>query len=171
MRVGSVKLGSSGPVLVQSMTKVPTTDVTRCVRQIRRLVNAGCALVRVAVPRRTDTEAFAKIVEKVDVPLIADVHFSPARALEAIEGGAAKIRLNPGNIKKRADILRIIDAARQHKVAIRIGVNEASIRDLKKAPVPEKRRFVGRFGSEPSSMNIPSGWILYPSPSGGIVSA
>jgi (E)-4-hydroxy-3-methylbut-2-enyl-diphosphate synthase len=135
-----VKLGSSGPVLVQSMTKVPTTDVTRCVRQIRRLVNAGCALVRVAVPRRADTEAFAKIVEKVDVPLIADVHFSPARAIEAIEGGAAKIRLNPGNIKKRADVLRIVDAARQHKVAIRIGVNEASIRDLKKAPVPEKKR-------------------------------
>jgi (E)-4-hydroxy-3-methylbut-2-enyl-diphosphate synthase len=140
VRVGSVKLGSSGPVLVQSMTKVPTTNVTRCVRQIRRLVDAGCALVRVAVPRRADTEAFAKIVEKVDVPLIADVHFSPERAIEAIEGGAAKIRLNPGNIRRRADVLRIIDAARQHRVAIRIGVNEASIRDLKKAPVPEKKR-------------------------------
>jgi (E)-4-hydroxy-3-methylbut-2-enyl-diphosphate synthase len=84
-------------------------------------------LVRIAVPRRADTAAFAKIVQKVNVPLIADVHFSPARAIEAIEAGAAKIRLNPGNIKNRNDILRIIDAAKMHKVAIRIGVNEASI--------------------------------------------
>jgi (E)-4-hydroxy-3-methylbut-2-enyl-diphosphate synthase len=122
------------------MTKVPTTDVGRCVRQVNRLVQAGCELVRVAVPRRADTVAFAKIVGKVRAPLIADVHFSPDRAIEAIEGGAAKIRLNPGNIKGRKDILRIIDAARLHTAAIRVGVNEASIRDLRKADVPEPKR-------------------------------
>ncbi len=121
------------------MTKVDTTDITRCIRQVRRLAAAGCGLVRIAVPTRADTTAFAKIVEKVDVPLIADIHFSPARAIEAIEGGAAKIRLNPGNIKKRADIIRIIDCAKAHRVAIRIGVNEASIRNLK-ADVPPRRR-------------------------------
>lgn len=97
-------------------------------------------MVRLAVPRRADTEAFAKIVQKVDVPLIADVHFSSDRAIEAIEGGAAKIRLNPGNIKKHKDILRIIDAAKMHKTAIRAGVNEASIRDLKGEPVPAAGR-------------------------------
>ncbi|MHC4119539.1 MAG: flavodoxin-dependent (E)-4-hydroxy-3-methylbut-2-enyl-diphosphate synthase [Planctomycetota bacterium] len=140
VKVGSVKLGSSAPVVIQSMTKVPTVDVARCVRQINQLVRAGCRLVRLAVPRRADTEAFAKIVQKVDVPLIADVHFSPDRAIEAIEGGAAKIRLNPGNIKKRKDILRIIDAARMHRTAIRAGVNEASIRDLKAEPVPAAKR-------------------------------
>jgi len=140
VRVGSVKLGSAAPVVIQSMTKVPTVDVARCVRQINRLVGAGCRLVRLAVPRRADTEAFAKIVQKVDVPLIADVHFSPDRAIEAIEGGAAKIRLNPGNIRNRNDILRIIDVAAVHKAAIRVGVNEASIRDLKARPVPEARR-------------------------------
>lgn len=140
MHVGPIPLGRTAPIVVQSMTKVPTTDVGRCVRQINRLVQAGCGLVRVAVPRRADTEAFAKIVEKVEVPLIADVHFSPERAIEAIEGGAAKIRLNPGNIKDRNAIRRIIDAAKQHKVAIRVGVNEASIRDLNKAPVPAGRR-------------------------------
>jgi len=140
VRVGSVKLGSAAPVVIQSMTKVPTVDVARCVRQINRLVGAGCRLVRLAVPRRADTEAFAKIVQKVDVPLIADVHFSPDRAIEAIEGGAAKIRLNPGNIRNRNDIFRIIDAAAMHKAAIRVGVNEASIRDLKAEPVPEARR-------------------------------
>ncbi len=122
------------------MTKVPTTDVDRCTGQIDELVEAGCELVRVAVPRRADTTAFAQIVPKVKVPLIADIHFSPARALEAIEAGAAKIRLNPGNIKSREDIHRIIDAAKAHKVAIRIGVNEASIRDLSQEPVPPAER-------------------------------
>jgi len=122
------------------MTKVPTTDIDRCVGQINELVQAGCELVRVAVPRHADTAAFGRIVQKVDVPLIADIHFSPARAIEAIEAGAAKIRLNPGNIKSRDDIYRIIDAAQSHKIAIRIGVNEASIRDLSKEPVPPEQR-------------------------------
>jgi (E)-4-hydroxy-3-methylbut-2-enyl-diphosphate synthase len=122
------------------MTKVPTTDIDRCVQQVNDLVQAGCELVRIAVPRQADTAAFARIVPKVKVPLIADIHFSPARALEAIEGGAAKIRLNPGNIKNRDDIHRIIDAAKSHKTAIRIGVNEASIRDLSKEPVPFEQR-------------------------------
>ena len=122
------------------MTKVPTTDIDRCVRQVEDLVRAGCGLVRIAVPRQADTAAFARIVRRVSVPLIADVHFSPARAIEAIEAGAAKIRLNPGNIKSREDIHRIIDAAQAHQVAIRIGVNEASIRDLTKEPVPLEER-------------------------------
>lgn len=140
VKVGQIKLGSSVPIVIQSMTKVPTVDIARCVRQINRLVQAGCQLVRIAVPRRADTAAFAKIVQKVDVPLIADIHFSPNRAIEAIEAGAAKIRLNPGNIKNRKDILRIIDAAKMHRTAIRIGVNEASIRNLKKQPVPLEKR-------------------------------
>ena len=140
VKVGQVSIGSSGPVVIQSMTKVPTVDIARCVRQINQLAKAGCRLVRIAVPRRADTAAFAKIVQKVDVPLIADVHFSPDRAIEAIEAGAAKVRLNPGNIKKRESIHRIIDAAKMHKIAVRIGVNEASIRDLKKQAVPIEKR-------------------------------
>jgi len=140
VKAGSVKIGSSGPIAIQSMTKVPTVDIARCIRQINQLVQAGCRLVRVAVPTRADTAAFAKIVQKVNVPLIADVHFSPNRAIEAIEAGAAKIRLNPGNIKDRKSIYRIIDAAKMHKTAIRIGVNEASIRDLKKQDVPTAKR-------------------------------
>jgi (E)-4-hydroxy-3-methylbut-2-enyl-diphosphate synthase len=140
VKVGPIKIGSSAPVVIQSMTKVPTIDIARCVKQINQLVQAGCRLVRLAVPRRVDTAAFARIVQKVNVPLIADVHFSGARAIEAIEAGAAKVRLNPGNIKNRKDILRIIDAAKMHRTAIRIGVNEASIRDLKKRPVPREKR-------------------------------
>jgi len=140
VKIGPVKIGSRYPVVIQSMTKVATTDTVRCVRQIKQLVAAGCRLVRVAVPTRADTAAFAKIVQKVDVPLIADVHFSPARAIEAIEAGAAKIRLNPGNIRYLGDILRIIEAAEMHNTAIRIGVNEASIRELKKGDVPVRKR-------------------------------
>jgi (E)-4-hydroxy-3-methylbut-2-enyl-diphosphate synthase len=140
VKVGSVKIGSREPVVIQSMTKVATVDTDRCIEQINQLIDAGCELVRVAVPARADTAAFAKIVQKVDVPLIADIHFSPDRAIEAIEAGAAKIRLNPGNIKNRSDILRIIDAAKMHRTAVRIGVNEASIRDLKKQDVPPHRR-------------------------------
>lgn len=137
--VGNLKLGSKHPVIVQTMTKVFTTDVAACVRQIRQLEKAGCGMVRIAVPTRADTEAFAKIVAKVNMPVVADVHFSPARAIEAIEGGAAKIRLNPGNIKSKDDIRRIIDCAKAHKIAIRVGVNEASIRDLKEDVPPAKR--------------------------------
>ena len=140
VKVGPVKIGSSAPIVIQSMTKVPTVDIARCVKQINQLVLTGCQLVRIAVPTCADTAAFAKIVQKVTVPLIADVHFSPNRAIEAIEAGAAKVRLNPGNIKNQESILQIIDAAKMHKTAIRIGVNEASIRDLKTANVPFEKR-------------------------------
>jgi len=140
INVGSVKLGSSSPIVIQSMTKVPTVDLERCVRQISQLAEAGCRLVRVAVATGKDAAAFAKIVEKVAVPLIADIHFSPRLAIAAIEAGAAKIRLNPGNIKDRESIYRIIDAAKMHKVAIRIGINEASIRNLKAQDVPRGKR-------------------------------
>jgi (E)-4-hydroxy-3-methylbut-2-enyl-diphosphate synthase len=140
VKVGSVEIGSAAPIVIQSMTKVSTTDIACCVRQIQQLGKAGCGLVRIAVPRRADTAAFAKIVRKVDMPLIADVHFSPDRAIEAIEAGAAKIRLNPGNIRDGKDIFRIIDAAKMHATAIRIGINEASIRDRRAAPVPIAKR-------------------------------
>jgi len=135
-----VPLGSGAPVVIQSMTKVPTTDIDRCVEQVEELVRAGCGIVRIAVPRRADTQAFAQIVRQVRVPLVADIHFSPARAIEAIEAGAAKIRLNPGNVKSREDIHRIIDAAKAHGIAVRVGVNEASIRDLTQEPIPPEER-------------------------------
>ena len=138
--IGNVRIGSAHPVAIQSMTKVPTCDVERCLHQINLLADAGCHIVRCAVPTPADTAALTKLVKKSPVPLIADIHFSPERAIEAIEAGVAKIRLNPGNIKNYSDICRIIDAAKSHKTAIRIGVNEASIRDLKKQDTaPEKR--------------------------------
>ncbi|MBN2590990.1 MAG: flavodoxin-dependent (E)-4-hydroxy-3-methylbut-2-enyl-diphosphate synthase [Sedimentisphaerales bacterium] len=140
VKVGSISIGYSHKIVIQSMTKVPTTEIGRCIQQIQKLIDAGCDLVRIAVPRRADTEAFAKIVQKIDIPLIADIHFSPERAIEAIEAGASKIRLNPGNIKNPKDIIRIIDAAKMHKTAIRIGVNEASIADYQTEDVANDKR-------------------------------
>ena len=137
--VGPVKLGHQHPIAVQTMTKVFTTDVAACLRQIRQLDKVGCDLVRIAVPTQADTEALAKIIAKSPIPVIADIHFSAARAIKAIEAGAVKIRLNPGNIKDKNDIRRIIDSAKQHKIAIRVGVNEASIRDLKSDVAPAQR--------------------------------
>ena len=138
--IGNVTIGSGHPVAIQSMTKVATYDVERCLRQIQQLAEAGCHIVRCAVPTAADGAAMATLVKKSPVPLVADIHFSPQRAIEAIEAGVAKIRLNPGNIKNQADIFRIIDAAKMNKTAIRIGVNEASIRDLDKQDIsPEKR--------------------------------
>jgi (E)-4-hydroxy-3-methylbut-2-enyl-diphosphate synthase len=135
----TIQIGGGSNIVIQSMTKVPTTDVEACIAQINSLLQAGCDLIRIAVPTRADTAAFAQIASKVSVPLVADIHFSPDRAIEAIEGGAAKIRLNPGNIKAENDILRIIDAAKANGTAIRIGVNEASIRDLKSDVAPADR--------------------------------
>ena len=137
--LGPVKLGGRHPIAVQTMTKVFTTDVNRCVRQIRRLQAAGGGLVRIAVPTKADTAALKKIIDKITLPVIADVHFSPARAIEAMQAGAVKIRLNPGNIRSVSDIKSIIDCAKMHKAAIRVGVNEASIRDLKRDVPPARR--------------------------------
>jgi (E)-4-hydroxy-3-methylbut-2-enyl-diphosphate synthase len=137
--VGKVKIGSKHPVIIQSMVKLATTDIAGCIKQINTLSAAGAQLVRIAIPTRQDSIAFAKIVKKVKIPLIADIHFSPDRAVEAIEAGAAKIRLNPGNIKSKDDINRIIDCAKAHKIAVRIGINEASIRNLFK-DTPQKKR-------------------------------
>ena len=139
-KIGSIEIGNGNKIAIQSMTKVPTVKIERCINQIHQLIEAGCDLVRIAVPRRADTEAFAKIVQKINIPLIADIHFSPERAIEAIEAGATKIRLNPGNIKNSKDIIRIIDSAKMHKIAIRIGVNEASIADYQTQDVHKDKR-------------------------------
>ncbi len=109
------------------MTNTPTHDVEATLAQVRRLAEAGCQLVRVSVPTQRDTQALASIVAGSPVPIIADVHFQPQRAIEAVEAGAAKIRLNPGNIRDASQVARVIAACRQRGVPIRIGVNEGSV--------------------------------------------
>ena len=120
-------LGGQAAIRLQSMTNVHTYDIDRCVAQIEELAKHGCEMVRVAVPRASDTAALPEILRQVSVPIIADVHFHYARALEAVAAGVSKIRLNPGNIKDRLQVEEVISACREQGVAIRVGVNEGSI--------------------------------------------
>ena len=133
VKVGELQIGSDSPIVVQSMTNVFTHDIDRCAAQINKMTENGCELVRLAVPRAEDTAALPEILRQVSVPIVADVHFHFERALEAIDAGVAKIRLNPGNIKDRGEVERVIAACKDKGVAIRVGVNQGSVverRDL-----------------------------------------
>ena len=126
-RVGRVRIGGDAPISVQTMTAGYTHEVDACVAEIERYRAAGADMVRVAVPERKDTEALREIIRQVRVPIVADVHFHYQRALEAIEAGVHKIRLNPGNISDREQVNKVIDACKERGLPIRIGVNEGSI--------------------------------------------
>ena len=136
-RVGYVKIGGGkdgtthAPVSVQSMTAGYTHEVDSCVAEINKLAAAGADIVRVAVPGKNDTQALKDILPQVRVPIVADVHFHFGRALEAVEAGVHKIRLNPGNISDRKQVEEVIAACKEKKLPIRIGVNEGSIVERK----------------------------------------
>jgi (E)-4-hydroxy-3-methylbut-2-enyl-diphosphate synthase len=130
-RVGRVRIGGDAPIVVQTMTAGYTHDIDACVAEIERYAKAGAHVVRVAVPERKDTEALKEILKQVSVPIVADVHFHYQRALEAIEAGVHKIRLNPGNISDREQVNAVIDACKERGIPIRIGVNEGSIIERK----------------------------------------
>ena len=127
VKVGELVIGGDAPVSVQSMANTRTADVEASCAQVASLAAAGAQLVRLAVPTRDDTAALREIVRRSPVPIAADVHFHFDRALEAIDAGVAKIRLNPGNITDRDQVRRVIRAAADAGVAIRVGVNEGSI--------------------------------------------
>ncbi len=141
INIGGVKIGGGAPVVVQSMTNTPTQDIDATVKQIDRLRNAGCELVRLAVPDMEAASAIREIKSRVSLPIIADIHFDYNLALAAMENGANGLRLNPGNIGGRKEIQEIVAAARTHAVPIRIGVNSGSLSKaiLKKYghPTPE----------------------------------
>ncbi|MHC4948744.1 MAG: flavodoxin-dependent (E)-4-hydroxy-3-methylbut-2-enyl-diphosphate synthase, partial [Planctomycetota bacterium] len=130
-RTGVVRIGGDAPVSVQTMTAGFTHDVDACVAEINRMAAAGADIVRVAVPQRKDTAALPEILAQTRVPLVADVHFHYERALEAVEAGVHKIRLNPGNIADREQVNAVIDACRGAGIPIRVGVNEGSIVERK----------------------------------------
>jgi (E)-4-hydroxy-3-methylbut-2-enyl-diphosphate synthase len=124
---GIVGIGGDAPVALQTMTSTYTYDIDATVKQINALDQAGADLVRVAVPDKRDAVALKEILKQVRVPLIADVHFHFERALEAIEAGIHKIRLNPGNIKDRPKVEKVIAACKERKIPIRVGANEGGI--------------------------------------------
>lgn len=130
-RVGVVKIGGDAPVSVQTMTAGYTYEIDTCVAEINRMAAAGADIVRVAVPNKKDTQALKEIIPQVRVPIVADVHFHFGRALEAVDAGVHKIRLNPGNINDRKQVEEVIAACKEKKLPIRIGVNEGSIVERK----------------------------------------
>jgi (E)-4-hydroxy-3-methylbut-2-enyl-diphosphate synthase len=128
---GRVAIGGDAPVSVQSMTSGYTHQIDQCIGEIRKLAAAGADMVRVAVPEKKDTAALKEIIPQSPVPIIADVHFHFQRALEAVEAGVHKIRLNPGNISDKEQVKDVIAACKERKLPIRIGVNEGSIVERK----------------------------------------
>ena len=127
VRIGKVAVGGNAPVSVQSMTVTDTRNVTETVRQLKRLEKAGCQIARVAVPDAEAARAIKSVKKGVTVPLVADIHFNYRLALQSIENGADAVRLNPGNITRKAQIKDVARLAGKHKIPIRVGVNSGSL--------------------------------------------
>lgn len=130
IRIGNVAIGGNNPLAIQSMAKTKTADIQRTIRQIRGLENIGAEIVRLAIKDSRDAKALSKIKSEVNLPIVADIHFNWRLALEAIDSGADKIRLNPGNIYKKNEIKEITSALKLAKRPLRIGVNCGSVKDL-----------------------------------------
>ena len=125
--VGNVPLGGGAPVVIQSMLNTKTTDVQGCLGQIKELASAGCQIARLAVPNREAARSFAEICKESPLPLVADIHFDYQLAILAAEGGAAKIRINPGNIGGEDRVKAVVEVCKDRHIPIRIGVNGGSL--------------------------------------------
>ena len=128
VRIGNVTVGGRAPISVQSMTKTDTRDVRKTVRQIRELTEAGCEIVRAAVPDREAVKSLGRIKKKVNIPVVADIHFNFKLAIEAIKEGIDCIRLNPGNIYKMDEVREIVREALEKDISIRVGINSGSLK-------------------------------------------
>jgi len=129
VRVGDRIIGGSSPVSVQSMTNTDTRDVNSTINQIKKLEEAGCEIVRAAVPDMEAADAIRQIVKSIRIPLVADIHFDYRLAIACIENGAGKIRINPGNIGGEDRVKAVVNAAKERNIPIRIGVNSGSVEE------------------------------------------
>lgn len=136
VNVGGVFLGGGEKIKIQSMTTTKTSDVEKTVAQIAALEKAGCEIIRVAVSDEADAAALRSVKDKIGIPLVADIHFSPKLAVTAIENGADKVRINPGNIGGEKEIKYVADCVRAHKIPVRVGSNTGSI----------EKRFLEKYG-------------------------
>ncbi len=154
LEVGDVKLGGEYPIRVQSMTTADTRDPKATLEQIAKLADAGCEIVRVAVPDRKAAAALPDIVPYSPVPLIADIHFEHTLAIKALEAGIHGLRLNPGNIRKPEDVREVVKLAKERQVPIRIGVNFGSV-----APMPEE--FVDEMAEQDATqVQLRAEWLV-----------
>ena len=147
--VGNVKIGGGNPVAIQSMTNTKTEDVNGTVDQILRLEAAGCEIIRCAVPTMEAAEALREIKKRIHIPLVADIHFYFRLAIAAIENGADKIRINPGNIGSAERVKAVVDRAKERQIPIRVGVNSGSL----EKPLLEKYGGVTAEGIVESAMD------------------
>ncbi len=127
IKIGNIFIGGNAPVSIQSMTKTDTQDIKATVKQIKGLEKIGCEIIRVAVPDMKAAQALGRIKKQINIPLIADIHFSAELALEAIKQGIDGLRINPGNIGNEGKIKTVVLAAQKKKIPIRIGVNAGSL--------------------------------------------
>lgn len=127
VNIGGVKIGGDNPVAIQSMCNTYTRDVKATVNQIHELENAGCEIIRVAVPDMVAAKAVADIKKQIHIPLVVDIHFDYRLALECMKNGADKVRINPGNIGDRDRVKQVVEMAKEREIPIRIGVNGGSL--------------------------------------------
>lgn len=147
VKVGNIFIGGGAPVSVQSMLNVPSHNVEGNVAQAVELEKAGCEIIRVSVPDKNAVELIYKIKEKVQVPIVADIHFDYRLALESVAAGIDKIRINPGNIGSEENIKKVADACRNKNIPIRIGVNSGSL----------EKEILARHGSATPAAMVESG--------------
>ena len=127
IKVGDVLIGGDNPVVVQSMTKTSTKNIPATIKQIKALEQAGCQIVRLAVKDMLDAKALKQIKAKASIPIVADIHFDYKLALEAIKSGVDKLRINPGNLNNQDEIKELVEACKENKIPIRIGINSGSL--------------------------------------------
>lgn len=127
VKIGDRIIGGKNPILIQSMTNTKTEDVKATVEQINRLAAAGCDIIRCAVPTMEAAEALTEIKKQIAIPLVADIHFDYRLAIAAMEHGADKIRINPGNIGNKERVQAVVDVAKERNIPIRVGVNSGSL--------------------------------------------
>lgn len=127
IQIGNKVIGGGNPILIQSMTNTKTNDVAATVAQIHCLEAAGCEIIRCTVPDMDAAQAIAQIKKEISIPLVADIHFDYKMAIAAMENGADKIRINPGNIGSRDKVAEVVRVAREHNIPIRVGVNSGSL--------------------------------------------
>ena len=127
VNIGGVKIGGDNTVAIQSMCNTDTRDVKATVNQIHELENAGCEIIRVAVPDMVAAKAVADIKKQIHIPLVVDIHFDYRLALECMKNGADKVRINPGNIGDRDRVKQVVEMAKEREIPIRIGVNGGSL--------------------------------------------
>ena len=127
INIGGRVIGGGSPIAIQSMTNTPTEDIEATTAQIRRLEKAGCEIIRCTVPTLEAAKALKEIKKRIGIPLVADIHFDYKMAIAAIENGADKIRINPGNIGSRENVKAVVSAAKERNIPIRVGVNSGSL--------------------------------------------